>query len=170
MSFIERLRAVKDAHKQLKDSSCVPCSAEFILKLYGRLKPDEFPLQIAWDGKPYGYGEVKRDLGKEGISADNISLDLAGLRIRADEEFKKETPLVFSWPVLIGLEPATEENLRPISFHMHTAIRDKHGVQHLVGFGSNGFVVPLCGWDVLWDRIRSHCPDYMIDVLIHRPI
>jgi len=169
MEFKERLKSVVDAHRQQGENSCVPCSAEFILKLHGKLEPDEHPLQTSWDGKPYGYGEVKQELAKAGIAAQNFELDFPELEKRAETEFANETPLVFSWPTLIGFHPALEENdkLRPIYFHMHTAIRDKNGM-HLIGFGDRGFLVPLCGWGTLRRRVYAACPAYKIDVLTHR--
>jgi hypothetical protein len=35
-------------HEQLSDYSCIPMSVEFVLKLLGKLPPENFHLQVAW--------------------------------------------------------------------------------------------------------------------------
>jgi hypothetical protein len=41
-------------HKQLSDYSCIPMSVEFVLKLLGKLAPDDFSLQNAWGNRRDG--------------------------------------------------------------------------------------------------------------------
>src|SRR6266852_2215288 len=41
-------------HKQRSRYSCIPMSVEFVLKLLGKLPPDDFSLQDAWGDGRYG--------------------------------------------------------------------------------------------------------------------
>jgi hypothetical protein len=41
-------------HKQLYENSCIPMAIEYVLKLLGRIPPDDFRLQEPWGNKDTG--------------------------------------------------------------------------------------------------------------------
>jgi hypothetical protein len=47
-------RDVLNEHEQLFQASCIPMAIEFVLKLLGKLRPEDFILQAAWDNRTNG--------------------------------------------------------------------------------------------------------------------
>jgi len=66
-------------HKQLSGYSCIPMSVEFVLKLLGKLSPDDFHLQDAWgDRKDGSFSDF------DGWSFDNVKFTRRFIQARDD--------------------------------------------------------------------------------------
>lgn len=168
--FQELYAEIFQHHRQIKQKSCVPCATEYVLKVYKELKPESHPLQTAFkDEDVYGWDELRSELKAHNIEGTIILYDFPDMWELATNQFNVGTPIIFSWPTLLGFNPNLGPIYKIIDYHMFTAYLN--GAQLVfAGFDERGFSGPPKGMLAVWSEIKCLCPDYKVEVFVHHRV
>jgi hypothetical protein len=133
---------ILNSHDQLHENSCAGWGLEFILKLEGKLKIDEYPIQNKWpNGCGFGQAETNY-LSAEGLICDNSELTETELDTLASNELSQDRTVIFTIPDHVRKDPNTGQDI--IMTHTWAAVPTSHDHEYRSRtFGQKAPLPPL---------------------------
>ncbi len=156
-------------HEQKHEWSCVSWGLELILKMHGKIAPEDYPLQSGDNPTGWGFDEKARnELLKHGIQSEEKFLTFSDFAIEMRNQINLGFPPIFSLPagLIIDSNSALKTTL---AFHLWTPILESDYLQYRSRSFGQKDVQTFAPVEEVYNLMRKALkPDYLMHCLLHK--